>query len=51
MIRPHMEATTARPSGAPLGARLDRYFEISGRGSTIATEVRVGAATFLTPRA
>jgi adenine/guanine/hypoxanthine permease len=29
-------------------ARLDRYFEISGRGSTIATEVRAGAATFLT---
>jgi adenine/guanine/hypoxanthine permease len=29
-------------------ARLDRYFGISGRGSTIATEVRAGAATFLT---
>jgi adenine/guanine/hypoxanthine permease len=32
----------------PLTARLDRYFEISGRDSTIATEVRAGAATFLT---
>jgi AGZA family xanthine/uracil permease-like MFS transporter len=29
-------------------ARLDRYFDVSGRGSTIATEVRAGAATFLT---
>jgi adenine/guanine/hypoxanthine permease len=44
-----MEATTARPSGdAPLGARLDRYFDISARGSTIPTEIRAGAATFLT---
>jgi len=43
-----MEATTASSGGAPLAARLDRYFEISGRGSTIATEVRAGAATFLT---
>jgi len=43
-----MEATTATSGGAPLAARLDRYFEISGRGSTIATEVRAGAATFLT---
>jgi adenine/guanine/hypoxanthine permease len=29
-------------------ARLDRYFEVSARGSTLATEVRAGAATFLT---
>ena len=43
-----MEATTATPSGAPLATRLDRYFDISARGSTIATEVRAGAATFLT---
>jgi adenine/guanine/hypoxanthine permease len=44
-----MEATPARPSGdAPLGARLDRYFDISARGSTIPTEIRAGAATFLT---
>jgi AGZA family xanthine/uracil permease-like MFS transporter len=44
-----MEATTATPSGnAPLAARLDRYFEISARGSSISTEVRAGAATFLT---
>jgi AGZA family xanthine/uracil permease-like MFS transporter len=44
-----MEATSVTSSGgAPLAARLDRYFEISRRGSTIATEVRAGAATFLT---
>ncbi|HEX7301159.1 MAG TPA: NCS2 family permease [Solirubrobacteraceae bacterium] len=44
-----MEATTTTPSGdAPLAARLDRYFEISTRGSTIPTEIRGGAATFLT---
>jgi adenine/guanine/hypoxanthine permease len=46
---PLMEATTATSSGgARYVARLDRYFGISGRGSTIATEVRAGAATFLT---
>jgi AGZA family xanthine/uracil permease-like MFS transporter len=46
---PPMEATSATSSGgAPYVARLDRYFDISGRGSTIATEVRAGAATFLT---
>jgi AGZA family xanthine/uracil permease-like MFS transporter len=44
-----MEATSVTSSGgAPLAARLDRYFHISRRGSTIATEVRAGAATFLT---
>jgi AGZA family xanthine/uracil permease-like MFS transporter len=44
-----MEATTATPSGdAPLAARLDRYFEISARGSSVSTEMRAGAATFLT---
>jgi AGZA family xanthine/uracil permease-like MFS transporter len=44
-----MEATTATPSGdAPLAARLDRYFEISARGSSVSTELRAGAATFLT---
>jgi adenine/guanine/hypoxanthine permease len=44
-----MEATTATPSGdAPLVARLDRYFGISARGSSIPTEIRGGAATFLT---
>lgn len=48
MIRA-MEATTGTPSGdAPLAARLDRYFDISARGSTIPTEIRAGAATFLT---
>ncbi|HEY7622665.1 MAG TPA: NCS2 family permease [Solirubrobacteraceae bacterium] len=40
-----MEAGTTASSSA---AKLDRYFEVSGRGSTIATEVRAGAATFLT---
>jgi AGZA family xanthine/uracil permease-like MFS transporter len=44
-----MEATTeAPPGGSPLGARLDRYFDIAARGSSIPTEVRAGAATFLT---
>jgi adenine/guanine/hypoxanthine permease len=44
-----MEATSVSSSGgASLAARLDRYFEISRRESTIATEVRAGAATFLT---
>ena len=28
------------------GSRLDRYFEISKRGSSVATEVRGGLATF-----
>ena len=46
-----MEATTtdAAPSGgSPFTARLDRYFDITARGSSIPTEVRGGAATFLT---
>jgi AGZA family xanthine/uracil permease-like MFS transporter len=44
-----MEATTTTPAGdAPLATRLDRYFEISSRGSTFSTEIRGGAATFLT---
>jgi AGZA family xanthine/uracil permease-like MFS transporter len=44
-----MEAATTTPSpDASLGARLDRYFDISSRGSTISTEIRGGAATFLT---
>ncbi len=42
---PRMEAGATVSSSA---AKLDRYFEVSGRGSTIATEVRAGAATFLT---
>jgi AGZA family xanthine/uracil permease-like MFS transporter len=44
-MMPRMEASTAVSSSA---SKLDRYFEVSGRGSTIATEVRAGAATFLT---
>src|ERR671936_1821436 len=49
-IMPRMEATsTVAPAGrSPLASRLDRYFDVSARGSTIATEVRAGAATFLT---
>src|SRR5512133_3838988 len=46
-----MEATTAdrAPSGgSPVANRLDRYFDITARGSSIPTEVRGGAATFLT---
>ena len=46
-----MEATTADapPSGgSPLANRLDRYFDITARGSSIPTEIRGGAATFLT---
>jgi adenine/guanine/hypoxanthine permease len=35
-----MEASTA--------TRIDRFFEITARGSTISTEVRAGATTFLT---
>ena len=31
-----------------MAARLDRYFDISARGSSMATEIRGGAATFLT---
>jgi adenine/guanine/hypoxanthine permease len=45
-----MEATTtgAASGGSPFAARLDRYFDISARGSSIGTEIRGGAATFLT---
>src|SRR3954462_1452650 len=46
-----MEATTAdrAPSGgSPFANRLDRYFDITARGSSIPTEIRAGAATFLT---
>ncbi len=44
-----MEAATAtRTARSTAAARLDSYFEITGRGSSIATEVRAGIATFLT---
>jgi AGZA family xanthine/uracil permease-like MFS transporter len=43
-----MQPGTAITRGAPVAARLDRYFDVSERGSTIAAEVRAGAATFLT---
>ena len=36
------------PSANGFGATLDRYFEISARGSTLATEIRAGITTFLT---
>src|SRR5690348_17676371 len=40
---------TIAPSGrSPLASRLDKYFDVSTRGSTMNTEVRGGAATFLT---
>ena len=38
----------ALPTGDGFGASLDRYFQISERGSTITTEVRAGITTFLT---
>jgi AGZA family xanthine/uracil permease-like MFS transporter len=46
-----MEATTttvAPPEGSSFTARLDRYFDVSARGSSLPTEVRAGLATFLT---
>ena len=36
------------PSGDGLSASIDRYFEISARGSTFTTEIRAGVTTFLT---
>jgi adenine/guanine/hypoxanthine permease len=42
---------SAPPAPPPLRSaetRLDRFFEITARGSTVSTEVRAGAATFLT---
>jgi adenine/guanine/hypoxanthine permease len=44
-----MAAETTAPTSASTSAGwLDRYFEITRRGSSIPTEVRGGAATFLT---
>ncbi|HEY2635946.1 MAG TPA: NCS2 family permease [Solirubrobacteraceae bacterium] len=44
-----MEAVApTAPARSPLVARLDRFFEISARGSSIPVEVRAGLATFLT---
>jgi len=39
-------ATTSAPAG--LGSRLDRFFKITERGSTLRTELIAGAATWLT---
>jgi AGZA family xanthine/uracil permease-like MFS transporter len=49
MIR-GMEATTAptRPPGSTFSARLDRYFDVTQRGSNFNTEIRAGITTFLT---
>ncbi len=47
-----MNSTTrnsARAAGAPASASfLDRYFDITRRGSTVATEIRGGVVTFVT---
>ena len=45
-----MNSTTRTAPAAPTGAlaRLDRFFEITGRGSTLGTEVRGGVVTFVT---
>jgi adenine/guanine/hypoxanthine permease len=44
-----MEAPTIAPSGrSPLATRLDKFFDVTARGSSIPTEVRAGVATFLT---
>jgi adenine/guanine/hypoxanthine permease len=57
MTGPDAAAGTAEPSpsgrpglpgGTGAGNRLDRYFEITARGSTVAREVRGGLATFFT---
>ncbi len=43
--------TNARPASPPEGglkAKLDRYFEISRRGSNFATEIRGGLVSFVT---
>jgi AGZA family xanthine/uracil permease-like MFS transporter len=43
------QAAASRPAPAPGGpSRLDRYFSISERGSTVPTEIRGGFATFFT---
>lgn len=41
-------AATTTPARSRLRERLDGYFEITARGSSIPVEVRAGAATFLT---
>jgi AGZA family xanthine/uracil permease-like MFS transporter len=45
--RPEPVVTAQRPAGRPGGA-LDRYFEITERGSTVRTEVLGGLTTFAT---
>jgi adenine/guanine/hypoxanthine permease len=41
-------ATKAPPSSGSMGGQLDRYFQITARGSTLRTELIAGAATWLT---
>lgn len=41
-------STTPTTSSTPAPGRLDRFFEISRRGSTIGTEIRGGLVTFVT---
>src|SRR5436309_2592366 len=41
-------ATKAPPSSGTTGGQLDRYFQITARGSSIRTELIAGAATWLT---
>src|SRR6478735_8443248 len=47
MVYRAVSATTA-PSRPTASSRLDGYFSISERGSTLGTEIRAGVATFLT---
>ena len=42
------KATSPEPGPNPPGNAVDRYFKISERGSSIAREIRGGAATFFT---
>ncbi len=41
-------STTTQPASTAPGSRLDRYFRIHERGSTVGREVRGGVATFFT---
>src|SRR4051812_24344789 len=43
-----MQASATTPRSRSTAARLDAFFEVSARGSSFGTEVRAGAATFLT---
>ena len=47
MAETQPKAVTQTESGQPRGA-LDRYFEITARGSTFGREIRGGIVTFVT---